>query len=156
MPTPKVYGVRVCATDSPGPNKGRSTFVEAILPVNHMIFSQTVTPISFKLGFPLVIGRLNIRTMGTNNPRATHLMIEPASRLAPMEWQDDVGDIVVMRADKEPLSVKALTAFSDYVWEILLSDPHGGGEREKFYKPGNLKEYMSNYPRSRDPEVDFY
>ena len=161
MPTPKVYGVRVCASDSPGPNWNISTFTEATLPANHTVFGQTVTPISRKLNFPLLIYRLNTRTIGTTNPRATKLMIEPESLLAPMEWQDDVGVVIVMRADKEPLSVNALTAFSDYVGEILsTSDPihESMGEKydpRKYYKPGKLPEYMSNYPRSRNPDVHF-
>ena len=167
MPSPNIYGARVCASDRLGPNKTRSTFTEAVLPANHMIFGQTATPISLKLGFPLVICKLNTRTIDTNNPRATHLMIEPESLLAPMEWQSNVGDVIVMRADKEPLSVKDFTAFSDYVWEILQTSEVSSLDAERagwknnydprrYYEPAMLAEYMENYPRWRNIKFDSY
>ena len=163
MSIPNVYGVMLCATDSPGPNQNRSTFLEVSVPANHKVFSETVTPISRKLDFPLLVYRLNTRTIGTTNPRTAWINIDPEQLLAPMEWQDEVGNVIVVRADKEPLSVKDLTAFTDYVWEILsTSDPVHGKMREddpydprKYYKPGKLKEYMANYPRSRNIDVNF-
>ena len=164
MSTSYVYGVRVCATDSPGPNQNQSTFTEVLLPGDHKIFNQTATPISQKLGFPLVIYRTGIRTIRTTNPRTAWLMIDPATHLAPMEWQDHVGDVVVVRLDKEPLSVKALIAFTEYLWEIiqtseLLYDKEEDMEEydpSEFYNPGKLEAYMHNYPRSRNDKVDYH
>ncbi|KAL8785531.1 MAG: hypothetical protein Q9195_008603 [Heterodermia aff. obscurata] len=162
MSTPNIYGVMLCATDSPGPNQNQSTFIEVSLPANHAVFSQTITPISRKLDFPLLVHLLNTRTIGTTNPRACWLNIHPENLLAPMEWQDYVGNVVVVRADKSPFSVKELTAFTDYVHEILsTSDPvHEEIEEpcdpRRYYKPGRLVKYMDNYPRSRNLKVDSY
>ena len=156
-----VYGVKLGATASPGPNQNCSTFTEATLPANHPVFNQSPTPISQKLGFPLVIHKLNTRALATTNPRVAWLMIGVESILAPLHWQDGVGDVVVVRVDKQPLSVKDLTAFTDYVWEILsTSDPvHMEVEEQydprRYYKPEMLKEYMKNYPKSRNSDVDF-
>ena len=84
-----------------------------------------------------------------------------------MEWQDGVGNVVVVKADKTPLSVQELTAFTDYIWEILSTcDPcfeeedYGVGmgdesDPRRYYKPGRLAEYMKDYPKSRNPDVDF-
>ena len=161
MSAPYVYGVKIGATDSPGPNENQSTFTEATLYPDHPVFNETPTPISRKLGFPLLVWRLNIRTIGTTNPRTAWLMIDPASHLAPIEWQDNVGDVVVVRADREPLSVLALMAFSDYVLEMLsTSDPIYKGMNEeydskKYYEPGKLEEYMRNYPKSRNMDVKY-
>ena len=163
MSTPNVYGVMLCATDSPGPNQNRSTFIEVSLPANHKVFSETITPVSRKLDFPLLVHRLNTRTIGTTNPRACWLNIDPERLLAPMEWQDHVGNVIVVRADKKPLSIRDLTAFTDYVYEILsTSDPVHEDmmdgdiyDPRRYYNPGKFEEYMNNYPRSRNIDVDF-
>ncbi|CAF9940874.1 MAG: hypothetical protein HETSPECPRED_002665 [Heterodermia speciosa] len=161
MSIPNVYGVMLCATDSPGPNQNRSSFIEVSLPANHKVFSEKVTPISRKLDLPLLVHRLKTRTIGTTNPRACWLNIDPENLLAPMEWQDHVGNVVVVRADKKPLSIKDLTAFTDYVYEILsTSDPVHKEIGEpcdprRYYKPGKFEEYMEDYPGSRNIDVDF-
>lgn len=105
MPTSTVYSVKLCAPDYEGPNKNRSTFIETTLPASHPVFHERPTPISQKLNFPLV-WRLNTRTTNTNNTRVAWLIIGIESILAPIRWQDDVGDVVVARADKQPLSVR--------------------------------------------------
>ena len=159
MATPYVYGVMLSATDSPGPNQNKSTFTEATVSPYHTVFSGAPTPISRKLGFPLLVWRLHTRTIRTTNPRTAWLMIDPGTHLAPMEWQSQVGDVFVVRADRQPLSIRALTAFTDYVWEILqtseLADDAEEYDPGDFFEPGKLEEYMDNYPNSRNLEVDF-
>ena len=161
MSTTSVYGVKLCATDMSGPNKGCSNFVETTLPANHPIFEKAPTVISKVLGFPLVMWKLNTRMIGTTTPRTAWLMINDKTRLAPMEWQDNVGDVAVAKADKSPLSVKELMAFTDYVWEMLsTSDPFEEDSDEEYdprmyYDPNELKAYMDIYPKSRDAEVNF-
>lgn len=66
------------------------------------------TTISQKLGYPLVVWRLNTNSIHTTSPGVTWLMIDPEDDLfAPMDWQDEVGDVVVARADKETLEVES-------------------------------------------------
>lgn len=101
---------------------GGSGYEEATRRRTNDIFDSAPVPVSLRFGFPLVVARTGTaasRAYGMDNPHATWLMIDPATGLAPPEWQAGVGDVFVARKDGEPLSVAMLAAVTDYVSDIL-------------------------------------
>lgn len=69
---------------------------------------MTPIPISQELDYPLVVWKLYTNRIRTSSPGMTWLMIDPKQDFnAPMEWQDEVGDVVVARANKGALTVES-------------------------------------------------
>jgi len=66
------------------------------------------------------------RGSATDNQHATWLNINPDDGFAPPRWQGGIGDVIVAKPDKTPLSVEELGAIVDYVSNIL--DAFGDGD----------------------------
>ncbi|KAH8799534.1 hypothetical protein DL96DRAFT_869058 [Flagelloscypha sp. PMI_526] len=64
---------------------------------------------------------------GLDNQIATFLMVEEEDGFAKPEWQKNVGDVTVVRANGNPLTpreVETLWMFTDYLMEIYPDDPN--------------------------------
>ena len=112
------------------------------------MFNTPPTPISQKIGFPLIVQRpvdQQIRGPAADNPHATWLMIDPRSGFAPPEWQKDVGNVLVARADKSPLDIKTLAAITDYISDILDAFGDGPGVAQKYYNKQRQEKYMADH-----------
>ncbi|KAF2091734.1 hypothetical protein K490DRAFT_1777, partial [Saccharata proteae CBS 121410] len=129
-----VTGVRInCLGDRHTENK--PAFEEVQVPVTHAVFTCPAAPITERIGIPIRaikgptnpawreeffdgIG-LDHRSTGTTNSRATYLHLDCNSASndfgwAPSYWQNKVGNVIAVRADKQPLLVGHLDAITRY------------------------------------------
>ena len=110
-PRESVKAVQLNATKT-----NESSYEDSIIKYNDSIFENAPVPISVKLGYPLVVRKLDNYQAGTTNTHATWLHMNPKTARAPTKWQNNVGDVIVARADRTPLALPALYAFTDYLW----------------------------------------
>ncbi|KAF9523481.1 hypothetical protein CPB83DRAFT_862764 [Crepidotus variabilis] len=130
------------------------TFMVENIDSRHPIFKKgELCPLTALYGHPILIycPRLHSgRVEGNmaNNQAAVYLRIEPSDGLAPISWQTDyLGDCLVARRDKKPISKELLETMHQYHSSLLGSDyfekimegvhPPGHninqGEFQKFY-----------------------
>ncbi|KAL8771141.1 MAG: hypothetical protein Q9209_003312 [Squamulea sp. 1 TL-2023] len=133
---------------------GGSGYEEATVLHTDDIYKLAPTPITQKLGFPLILRQTgNSISASKDNPHAAWLMIDPSTGLAPMEWQSGVGDVLVVRADGEPLDIGTLAAVTDYLSDIVdaFSDGMDGAEIARvFYQGGKLGKYVKEHERMQE------
>ena len=69
-------------------------------------------------------------------------MISPTTNFAPFYWQDGVGDVIVARADKAPLTVPVMKVITEYLYKMLDVDESTEDARarlEAYHNPGRLR-----------------
>lgn len=139
-----VQGIELFAI---GNNDGDSTMEEVLIENGHPIFNSLPTPASVAFGFPLLLDAPELRhSKNKINENATWLMIDPKTGFAPMEWlMNGAGDVLVVRADKEPLSVAVLRAILDYILEILLAAEDGPVVVGAYYDKERLDKYIARH-----------
>ena len=116
------------------------------------VFNYSPLAISVKLGFPLVIEALQVK-VGKNNRYGTWLMINPRTGFAPVGLCQRVGDVLVARADKEPLTVPKLRSIMDYIHEIILAAEDGPKVVGEFYDRARLDKYIADHiEMQKDPQ----
>lgn len=142
-PSYTVKAVKLVAATS-GP--GHSTYQEILLDPGHPIFNTMPVAISQAFAFPLVIWMQQSEGRG-NNQHGTWLMIDPKTCFAPEEWQSRIGDMLVAKPDKEPLTTDTLSAIMRYVLDILLSAEDGRVVVEGFYNRDRLDKHVANHPK---------
>jgi hypothetical protein len=145
----KVKGVKIsCEADQ---NVfGAEKYVSVQVPRDHPVFTKVTTPcgISALLGLPVLVKKYpadkawakneSISGIGYNNQAATflHLNTDPNSRSlmgwgwAPMEWQNKVGSVLVVRSDGKDLSphhCEVLCTFCQFKMQPLFEDSMGAG-----------------------------
>jgi hypothetical protein len=83
-------------------------FYPVFISLAHPLLHQPATPLSVALGVPLVVRKEGLASVhlpdgsGNANLIATFLNIELDSGIAPVfEWQDDIGNVLVVRKDGE-------------------------------------------------------
>jgi hypothetical protein len=145
----KVKGVKIsCEADQ---NVfGAEKYVSVQVPRDHPVFTKVTTPcgISALLGLPVLVKKYpadkawakneSISGIGYNNQAATflHLNTDPNSRSlmgwgwAPLEWQNKVGSVLVVRSDGKDLSphhCEVLCTFCQFKMGPLFEDSMGAG-----------------------------
>jgi hypothetical protein len=145
----KVKGVKIsCEADQKV--FGTKKYVSVQVPREHPVFTQATPPcpISELVELPVLVRKYpadkawakdkSISGTGYNNQAATflHLNTDPNSRLlmgwgwAPMEWQNNVGSVIVVRADGKDLSphhCEVLCTFCQFEMQPLFEDSMGAG-----------------------------
>ena len=148
-----IKAVQVCCLGDPeGEPKGIGAWKEVLLDTKqHPAFAHlphnkagiknmgqevSSAPIFEKLGFPIMIWRHEPRNWlqrppsidtSLDNQKATFLMIDPVSGLAPDEWQQAVGTVTVFRPDgKTDLNVlefETVWMYADHLIDRFGEDP---------------------------------
>lgn len=77
-------------------------------------------------------------------------MIDPVSGFAPAEWQGRVGNVIVARADGEPLDTVTLGAVTDYISKILNAFGSGVGAARKYYNRDRLDKYIADHLKMQE------
>ncbi|KAF2878598.1 hypothetical protein BDV95DRAFT_479395, partial [Massariosphaeria phaeospora] len=144
-PARKIQGVRInCDADIEVDKRPRFEKVE--IPPADPVFSQDPTPVSKRIELPIVVRRVLRSVSGwvrrkseyrgahapKDNQAATflHIGCDPKENyyrryswgLAPMEWQDSVGAVIVARKDKQPLLPEHVAALADWCQFKLIHD----------------------------------
>ena len=140
-----VKAVKLAAAEDGAPNMNSPVYLDVTINDNHPIFKTNPLPISQTLGFPLVIAKLYTWSLNTTNVHATWLMIDPETGMPPMVWQSGVGDVIIARADKTPMTVPVMKAMTEYLFKIIdvWERTHEARTRvEAFYNPERFKKYL--------------
>lgn len=137
----KVRGVKInCKGDQM--YCGAAGYAAVDVPVGHPVFSKAIAPISEPIGMPLHTWRCPPDKAWKDNYSGSYTNI-PATFLhqitdedsgswgwAPMEWQDGVGSVLVVREDGRDVSVQqveALCHFCQFKMQPLFENALGGG-----------------------------
>ncbi|KDQ12019.1 hypothetical protein BOTBODRAFT_176789 [Botryobasidium botryosum FD-172 SS1] len=129
------------------------------LTCDEILAAGVVSPISQLIGVPLVIHRhmqedsLQMPLDASlDNQAATYLMVSPESGYAPLAWQQCIGPVTIVRADRRPLTSLALEMIWDYV-EFVLDDSGDEGVPRWRYTPQAFQEWCR---RHRAGRIDKY
>ena len=149
-----VKGVQIncsgCLTKS-----GANKYTEVMIPIGDTIFSQPVAPMSRPVGLPLHVRKLALdhRWHSFENQAVTFLHLETDPKMitwqhdptkctwgwAPFIWQNDVGNVLVVRQDKRDVTrhqVEALCHFCHFKMQPLFGqylEQEGDPERSLSY-----------------------
>lgn len=145
-----VLGVRI--TDSIG------TATAVALPLGHRVFScGAPLPVGRVIGVPLLIMReLTVdpfsipRSADLDCQPATYFMINAGSGFAAPEWQENVGPVVVARADGKPLTVADAGCLWDYFCHLLVQFPDSS--RPKLLSQPAFARFVERYNKEQLPE----
>lgn len=132
-----------------GQSTGGSAYEDIHLPSSHPVFENDPVPISLKIGYPLVIERIEPykylpRNPETDNQHATWLMIDPVTGFAPGTWRGGIGSVYVASPDQKPLTQAILAAIVDYVSDILdaFGGVNPGPNVQSHYDKARLEQYL--------------
>jgi MYND finger len=88
-------------------------------------------PVLQMCGFPL---RMYVATKSTPNNRVgTYMMIDPRSGLAPPQFQDNIGEIILFRADGKEAGIN--DEFLWFLWDFLYNLSEDIGLRFEMAEP---------------------
>jgi len=87
-----------------------------------------ISPISELIGFPLKVARVESHIKLTDpsdfdNQWASSFMVDPISGLAPVQWQTDVGPVVMWRQDGGSLSADDAGLLQSFISDLLAMYP---------------------------------
>lgn len=117
---------------------GERSFIQPlVLPVGHHLLddsppAQGTCPVLHLIGQPIVMRKLPpsatlaSNRAGLNNQWATWFMIDPISGLAPPDWLQAVGPVLLFRPTLQELTVEQVTRLNDFVFRLL--DYYADGE----------------------------
>jgi hypothetical protein len=85
------------------------------------------------------------------------LNINPSTGWAPDAWQHSIGNVIVAKPDKTPLTGNTLAAITDYVSDILdgFSEVGPKGVAKRFYGP-RRRELLDEYIVEHGQEQERY
>lgn len=132
-----------------------STWCATTIPIDHVIFSQSIPSIPRLIEVPLVFYRLSSHSAtpaGLDNQIITSLNINATSGLAPSEWASRVGTVIVARKDKKPLLPHHLEAVWTYCDHILDLFGEGLGAPGQLYNREAFETWWNDY---RDEQQQF-
>jgi len=113
-----------------------------------MMTHGVLCPISRMIGVPLVIFRhFQHRAADTrfDNQAVTYLMLDPEHGFTPSQWQQGIGPVTVIRADRKPLSSLALEMIWMY-FDLILEHFNDEGEAPKWrYTPPAFQEWCRRF-----------
>ena len=137
-------------------------FAAVDVPAGHPVFLYPIAPISKLVGMPLHTWQYPLDSACQDNPEnvpATflHLNTDESSGdwwgWAPMKWQNNVGNVLVVRNDNQDVSVQqveALCHFCEFKMQPLFANVTGGGfvqmsraEVLGYLTPEGFKEYFA-------------
>lgn len=111
------------------PARGEGPVDKTLLfPKSHSMFTQCSpngnAPAFTLCGYPLVVERVEPyvplhELVDKNNQRATYIMVEPHNGIAPWEWMDDVGPVVVYRPGGLDFGHVDMNAILNFLRELL-------------------------------------
>lgn len=131
------------------------TWCATTIPIDHVIFSQSIPSIPRLIEVPLVFYRLSSHSTtpgGLDNQIITSLNINASSGLAPSEWASRVGTVIVARKDKKPLLPHHLEAVWTYCDHILDLFGEGLGAPGRLYNREAFETWWNDY---RDEQQQF-
>lgn len=163
-PFPDSETVKVCRLSCSGENGGMlgQTLRWPIELLESENSPYCESPISSLLGFPLRITRVKSRDKlktqdDFDNQWATWMMIDPATGIAPPEWQSNVGPVVVWRERGHDVSFDDMTLLSRYISDLLdqYSDEEGV-QPDRDITPSVWAKRKSRVLENRRFEIDTY
>ena len=161
----KLRGVKIhCKGDQR--TFGTGVYSAVDVPKDHPIFYGPIAPISQLVGMPIHTRKYppdklwkDSLAESTENVPATflHLAADPSSDAwgwAPLSWQNDVGNVLVVRSDGQDVTtrqVEALSRFCQFKMIPLFENASGGGlvemtkeEVMRYLTPSVFEEFMEN------------
>ena len=98
-------------------------------------------PILSILGLPYAL--VKVRNVPGSNQFATYLMVEPLTGFAPLSWQDDVGEVLLVNTDGRDTTVKHAQALWGYMYTLMNAygeEDSGASVRNLLTRESFLKE----------------
>ena len=145
---------------------GTEVYSAVDVPKDHPIFHDPIAPISQLVGTPIhtrkyprdKLWKDNLFNPTENVPATfLHLVADPSDNWwgwAPMSWQNNVGNVLVVRSDGQDVTtrqVEALSRFCQFKMQPLFENALGGGfvemtreEVMRYLAPRVFEEFMEN------------
>ena len=167
----KLRGVKIhCKGDQRA--FGTEVYSAVDVPKDHPVFYNPIAPISQLVGMPIHTRKYppdklwkDSKIVPTfQNVPATllHVAADPSSDAwgrAPLSWQNDVGNVLVVRSDGQDVTtrqVEALSRFCQFKMQPLFENALGGGRVEmtreevmRYLTPSVFEEFMENLDESK-------
>ncbi|TEB28780.1 hypothetical protein FA13DRAFT_1735305 [Coprinellus micaceus] len=149
---PEVVKGIVIPCDGDKRTQGPAIFRAVDVPRSHPVHREGhSTPVPKKVGIPLLVYKHPrpsdkiYERAPLDNQITTYLMIEPFNGLAPLQWQQDIGTVTVIRADHKPLTTQEIETVWMYIDQIL--DTFGDSDsqaRAQMTKP-KFRQFCERY-----------
>jgi hypothetical protein len=145
---PREDGAVWCVRVPPGDSVSATAFT---LPAGDATLSRgDLSPVLSMCGIPLAVVRSvaglqrQRRAAGLDNQRATYFMIDSGTGFAPDEWQWNVGEIILVRRDKKPITQSHFAVLWDFLNCILdgFGEDDGGRGARAMMSPAGFKAWL--------------
>ncbi|KIK56579.1 hypothetical protein GYMLUDRAFT_263530 [Collybiopsis luxurians FD-317 M1] len=116
----ETWAIRILMNNGTRKTNAMQYFRHELIKENHPIFSSgEPCPVTKLLGVPLVIYRMSLSGDPWTNEIAVKLRIEASNAFAPLDWQLDLGECIVVREDRKPLTMALLETIYKFISDLF-------------------------------------
>ena len=99
------------------------------------------------MGFPFAVVRL--KPLRGPNPFVAFLMRDVSRGTAPAEWASDAGEVLLLRTDKQPVTVRHAWGLWDWMNHLMDRSNEGTESIQKYLDRVQFLEFMGSRPNTK-------